>query len=218
MTKQSTGDLAVDRMLLADKLLLVLPYKCNSVHWNLHFHMGKDLWVGHTACFTRLIITSPASSGWLSISSVFLENSPSSSKNKTPWCANEISPGLGKVPPPTNKLEDAEWWGWRYRGLNYASTISSKVRSGKIEWNASSSILFPQPRGLVCDNSSKSIKYEKNSHNEHDWVLFLLYAIVVYGMNCVMHPDTSHSFRLVKNLWNTISLDFPSLRLAVPGE
>jgi hypothetical protein len=37
----------------------------------------------------------------------FLPNSGSSSKNNIPICANEISPGLGCEPPPTNATADA---------------------------------------------------------------------------------------------------------------
>ena len=46
------------------------------------------------------MVTFLSSRGCLSISRVGLENSGSSSRNRIPLCASEISPGLGLVPPP----------------------------------------------------------------------------------------------------------------------
>jgi len=56
----------------------------------------------------RLIQTCPSSSGWRSISKTFFLNSGSSSKNSTPWWANETSPGLGMVPPPIKPASEIE--------------------------------------------------------------------------------------------------------------
>jgi hypothetical protein len=49
----------------------------------------------------REIVIFLSSKGWRNTSSVDLLNSGSSSANKTPLCANDISPGCGVVPPPT---------------------------------------------------------------------------------------------------------------------
>ena len=55
---------------------------------------------------TREIVTFPSSKGWRRASITSLLNSGSSSKNKTPLCASDISPGLGTVPPPDMARED----------------------------------------------------------------------------------------------------------------
>ena len=55
----------------------------------------------------------PVSSGSRSASSAARGNSGSSSRNSTPWCASEISPGRGGEPPPTSAADDALWCGAR---------------------------------------------------------------------------------------------------------
>src|SRR5882757_3523393 len=62
----------------------------------------------------REIVTIPSSSGWRIVSSTLRLNSGNSSKNKTPWCASEISPGVGLILPPSNPASlavgsDAFW-------------------------------------------------------------------------------------------------------------
>ena len=47
------------------------------------------------------IVTSLSSKGWRITSKTSLLNSGNSSKNNTPLCDKEISPGLGYCPPPT---------------------------------------------------------------------------------------------------------------------
>jgi hypothetical protein len=54
----------------------------------------------------------PLSSGSRKASKLCLENSNSSSKNNTPWCAKEIAPGRGGTPPPTKAMVVALWCGW----------------------------------------------------------------------------------------------------------
>ena len=54
------------------------------------------------AIFALEIVTLLSSIGWRITSKAVLLNSGSSSKNSTPLCANEISPGCGLPPPPTN--------------------------------------------------------------------------------------------------------------------
>jgi site-specific DNA recombinase len=52
-------------------------------------------------------VTRPSSSGWRKVSRTLRLNSGSSSKNKTPWCAKEISPGVGVILPPSRPASDA---------------------------------------------------------------------------------------------------------------
>lgn len=59
----------------------------------------------------RAIVIVRSSSGCRSVSSTALGNSGSSSRKSTPWCASEISPGLGTAPPPTIAGVLAVWWG-----------------------------------------------------------------------------------------------------------
>ena len=61
-----------------------------------------------SAIFAREIVTFLSSMGWRITSSTVLLNSGSSSRNNTPLCANEISPGCGLPPPPTNATSDME--------------------------------------------------------------------------------------------------------------
>ena len=72
---------------------------------NLH---GKE-----TVPFTRETVTTPSSSGWRSVSMELRENSGSSSKNSTPLCAREISPGRGIDPPPESPGPEMVWCGER---------------------------------------------------------------------------------------------------------
>ena len=64
----------------------------------------------------RVTVTRPDSMGWRMPCSTEGRNSGSSSKNRTPWCASDTSPGRGGVPPPTSPAVVAEWWGLR-KGL-----------------------------------------------------------------------------------------------------
>ena len=59
----------------------------------------------------RAMVMVPVSSGSRSASSALRANSGNSSKNSTPLCAIEISPGRGGEPPPTRATALAEWWG-----------------------------------------------------------------------------------------------------------
>ena len=61
-----------------------------------------------------LIVTTLSSKGPLKTSNVFLLNSGSSSKNNTPLCAKQISPGFGILPPPTRDIGDIVWCGALY--------------------------------------------------------------------------------------------------------
>ena len=57
----------------------------------------------HQQCRARTTVTEPSSSGSRSASRTvrFLELREPSSRNSTPLCASEISPGLGMAPPPS---------------------------------------------------------------------------------------------------------------------
>ena len=57
---------------------------------------------------TRVTVHTPSSSGWRSASSAVREYSGSSSRNNTPLCAREISPGMALAPPPTSEGMEAE--------------------------------------------------------------------------------------------------------------
>jgi hypothetical protein len=54
------------------------------------------------------MVTLPDSRGSRNASKADLGNSGNSSKNKTPWCAKDISPGRGGDPPPTKATALAE--------------------------------------------------------------------------------------------------------------
>ena len=56
----------------------------------------------------RRITMSPFSSGSRSASSEPRSNCENSSRNSTPWCASEISPGRGGLPPPTSPAREIE--------------------------------------------------------------------------------------------------------------
>ena len=61
-----------------------------------------------TCAFARATETSPVSSGWRSESSTGRWNSGSSSRNSTPRCAIETSPGFTRRPPPVSAAIEAE--------------------------------------------------------------------------------------------------------------
>ena len=105
------------------------------------------------------MVTIPSSKGPLNTSNVFLLNSGSSSKNRTPLWARLISPGFGILPPPTKEAEEMVWCGERYglvviNGVFFVSipatlcifvvsNASAKLKSGKIEGNLLAIIVFP---------------------------------------------------------------------------
>src|SRR5690554_1523781 len=64
-----------------------------------------------TVNFAREIVTSRSSNGCRITSKTPRLNSGSSSKNKTPLWANEISPGCGYCPPPTRATSEIVWCG-----------------------------------------------------------------------------------------------------------
>ena len=59
-------------------------------------------------------------------------NSANSSKNSTPLCANEISPGTGILPPPNNPALLIEWCG--ARNGRKSDGISSFINIPAVEY------------------------------------------------------------------------------------
>ena len=71
------------------------------------------------------MVTTPDSSGSRSTSSARRSHSGSSSRNSTPWCASDISPGRGSAPPPTSATALAVWCGDAERPLAPARRIQA---------------------------------------------------------------------------------------------
>ena len=104
-----------------------------------------------------------SSIGCRSTSSAVRENSGSSSRNSTPWCASDTSPGrMLPVPPPPSPTGVTVWCGARkgrvlispppcsipeMECILVVSIISSKVMSGNIDGTRLASILLPEPGG-----------------------------------------------------------------------
>jgi hypothetical protein len=61
----------------------------------------------------REIVTVPSSSGCRRTSSTLRGNSGSSSRNSSPLCASETSPGRGTIPPPIKPASEIVWCGER---------------------------------------------------------------------------------------------------------
>ena len=76
----------------------------------------------------REMVTLPDSSGSRMASNADLGNSGSSSRNKTPWCAKEISPGRGGEPPPTKATALAEWCGCRVGRRDHCARSNPPAR------------------------------------------------------------------------------------------
>ena len=85
----------------------------------------------------------------------------SSSRNRTPWCASETSPGRrNPLPPPSRPAVEIEWWGARNGGRVSrprpasspatecsceASRASSRESAGRIVANRRASMVLPAP-------------------------------------------------------------------------
>src|SRR5512145_3044096 len=70
----------------------------------------------HKVDDTLAIVTFSSSTGSRSAWSRLFLNSGASSRNKTPLCASETSPGLGTAPPPITPSLLAVWCGIRKGG------------------------------------------------------------------------------------------------------
>ncbi len=86
----------------------------------------------------RLIVTTLSSNGWRNTSNTRIPNSGSSSRNNTPRCASEISPGRGQFPPPTSPACEMVWCGarngrlWDHRRVG-GQEIGHRVDSRDVE-------------------------------------------------------------------------------------
>ena len=115
-----------------------------------------------TAPRARVIATRPSSSGWRSASSASRENSPSSSRNRTPRCASVTSPGRGGELPPTSPAVEIVWCGarngrWvgsapfarRPQALAIRSTsiASARLRGGRMDGRRRAASDLPAPGG-----------------------------------------------------------------------
>jgi hypothetical protein len=87
----------------------------------------------------REMVIVPVSSGSRSASSAARGNSGNSSRNSTPWCASEISPGRGGEPPPTSATALAVWCGAQVGRC----ASSAPARSARPGWRPRRS---PAPR------------------------------------------------------------------------
>jgi len=113
----------------------------------------------------RAMHTVPSSSGWRMTSRTLRGNSGNSSKNKTPLCASETSPGRGTAPPPINPASEMVWWGDRNGRtptnpapasstpatlwILVVSRASSKVKGGRIVGMRLASMVLPEPGGPI---------------------------------------------------------------------
>ena len=109
------------------------------------------------------MVITPSSSGCLSVSSVLRSNSGSSSRNNTPLCASDISPGRGILPPPIRPTAEAvcdTLLNGRTVTIGFSrssipaiecipvvSILSSNVIGGRIDGIRFAIMLFPVPGG-----------------------------------------------------------------------
>ena len=110
----------------------------------------------------RATVMRPDSSGSRSTSSTARCHSGSSSRNSTPLCASEISPGRGGLPPPASAAALAPWCGARHGRCRHSrgskprplieataavSSASASVASGSRPGRRDASRVLPQPGG-----------------------------------------------------------------------
>ena len=111
------------------------------------------------------MVTWPSSSGWRITSSTLRGNSGSSSRNSTPLCESETSPGRGMIPPPISPASEIVWCGARNgRVLTnpaaasstpatlwilVVSSASSNVSGGNTPETRLASMVLPEPGGPI---------------------------------------------------------------------
>ena len=111
------------------------------------------------------MVTLPSSKGCRITSSTLRGNSGSSSRNKTPLCESETSPGRGMMPPPISPASEIVWCGERNgRTLTspaaasstpatlwilVVSSASSKVSGGRMPETRLASMVLPEPGGPI---------------------------------------------------------------------
>ena len=118
---------------------------------------------GNSHCrAAREIVTRPDSSGSRRTSSALRDHSGNSSRNSTPWCASEISPGRGTEPPPASATALAVWCGLRNgrdpqrrasaprpptEAMAATCRRSSSTSAGSTPGRREASRVLPQPGG-----------------------------------------------------------------------
>jgi hypothetical protein len=123
-----------------------------------------------TVAWARATEITLSSKGWRKTSRQERGYSGNSSKNKIPWCAKLISPGVDFDPPPTNATRLAVWCGARNGRLitkpaefsseyNVPATLwifvmsklSARVKSGIMVGKHRASMVFPLPGGPISN-------------------------------------------------------------------
>ena len=108
---------------------------------------------------TREMVTTPSSMGWRRASSTARGNSGSSSRNSTPLCALEISPGAAARPPPMSATALVVWCGAEKgrrvisppetspdtEWMTVVSSASCSVMRGRMPGRQRASMVLPEP-------------------------------------------------------------------------
>ena len=111
------------------------------------------------------MVTRRSSIGCRITSNTVRLNSGNSSRNNTPWCAKEISPGCGFPPPPTRATSDTVWCGERKgrfeikvacsgslpatEWILVVSNASAKCIGGNMVGRRLANIVLPAPGGPI---------------------------------------------------------------------
>src|SRR5579875_3200399 len=101
----------------------------------------------------REIVTWPSSRGCRSTSSTLRGNSGNSSRNSTPLCASDTSPGRGIMPPPISPASEIVWCGDRNGRL--VTSPSSRFSTPATEWILVAGVLN-RDEGLVTNRPFRS--------------------------------------------------------------
>ena len=105
------------------------------------------------------MVTTPSSMGWRRASSTARGNSGSSSRNSTPLCALEISPGAAARPPPMSAMALVVWCGAEKgrrvisppetspetEWMTVVSSASCSVMRGRMPGRQRASMVLPEP-------------------------------------------------------------------------
>jgi hypothetical protein len=105
----------------------------------------------------------PFSSGSRHTFRTWRRHSGHASKQSTPWCASDTSPGIGTWPPPISPASEMGWWGARHgrvvttavrspvrpatRWIRVVSMASGRVIAGRMVVSRRASIDVPAPGG-----------------------------------------------------------------------
>ena len=135
----------------------------------------------------RETVMQPSSRGWRSASRAERWYSGISSKNRTPWWARLISPGLTvRLPPPHSATVLAVWWGERNgrsvtmpsspkmpatEWILVTSSASAKVISGMMEGMQRASIVLPVPGGPTSSRLCPPLTATSRARRATAWPL-----------------------------------------------